>query len=90
MTRARRGVKTRLFRCPVVCANTCRTRWEAAEGRTSPTYFIRLPCEPGAELSIETVLVTHSSIGKKPSRNQNASSAARFATLASTAPSQIA
>jgi hypothetical protein len=44
-------------------------------------YLIRMACESGAELSIETMLVTDMSIGKKPSRNQNANSAARFAIL---------
>src|ERR1700728_4609300 len=43
---------------PAVCARTCRTKSEAVEGRTSPTYFISMPCEFGAELSIETILIT--------------------------------
>ena len=49
-----------------------------------------MPCEPGAEPIIETMLVTDKSMGKKPRRNQNASSAARFVTLVSTDPRQIA
>src|SRR5579864_8540553 len=53
-----------------VCASTCRTRLEAADGRTSATYFIRMACESEAELSVETMLTTDRSIGKKPSRNQ--------------------
>jgi hypothetical protein len=52
-------------------------------------YFIRVACEPGAELSIETMLVTDRSMGKKPRRNQKASSAARFTTLLLTVPRQI-
>jgi hypothetical protein len=52
-------------------------------------YFIMVPCEPGAEPSIETMLVTDKSMGKKPRRNQKASSAARFTTLLLTAPRQI-
>src|SRR5579862_581978 len=39
-----------------VCASTCRTRLEAADGRTSPTYFMRMACESEAELSLETML----------------------------------
>src|SRR5579863_566790 len=62
---------------PVVCASTWPTSLEAPEGRTPPTYFISVPCEPGAEPIIETMLVTDKSMGKKPMRNQKASSAAR-------------
>jgi hypothetical protein len=50
------------------------------EGRSSPMYFIRVPCELGPELVIETMLVTDKSMGKKPKRNQKANSAARFTT----------
>src|SRR6185312_9177120 len=71
---------------PVVCASTCPTSSEAVGGRTSATYFIKVPCEPGAEPIIDTMLVTHRSIGKNPRRNQKASSAARFPTLARLAP----
>jgi hypothetical protein len=74
---------------PAVCANTCRMRLVALDGISSPTYFIRVPCEPGAELIIETMLVTDKSIGKKPKRNQKASSAARFTTLLFTVPRQV-
>jgi hypothetical protein len=77
------------FPLPVVDASTCRTRLEAADGRTAPMYPIRVACESGAELSIETMPVTDMSIGKKPSRNQNASSAARFAILALLASRQV-
>jgi hypothetical protein len=51
-------------------------------------YLIKVPCEPDAGPIIETILVTDRSMGKKPSRNQNASSAERFATLASAAPAR--
>ena len=72
---------------PVVSASTCRTSLEAADGRTSATYFIRAPCE--SEPIIETMLVTDKSMGKKPRRNQKASSAARFVTLALAAPRRV-
>src|ERR1700684_670345 len=74
---------------PVVCARTCRTSVEAVEGRTSLTYFITMPCERGAEPNIEAMLVTAKSMGKKPSRNQKASSAARLTTSFLAAPRQI-
>src|ERR1017187_7679970 len=41
-----------------VCASTSRTRLEAVDGRTSPTYFIRMVCESEAELRVETMLTT--------------------------------
>ena len=75
---------------PVVCCSTCRTSLEAAEGRTSPTCFIRMPCEPGAEPIIAAMPVTDTSMGKKPSRNQKANSAARFMIFALTAPRHVA
>src|ERR1700677_1778913 len=78
--------ESQILPLPVVCASTCCTSLEAVEGRTSPTYFIKVPCEPGAEPIIETMLVTHKSMGKKPRRNQKANSAARLVTLARAAP----
>src|SRR5487761_50471 len=74
---------------PVVCARTCRTSVEAVEGRTVPTYFITMPSERGAEPIIEAMLITDKSMGKKPSRNQKASSAARLTTSFLAAPRQI-
>src|SRR5487761_119801 len=73
---------------PVVCARTCRTSVEAVEGRTSPTYFITMPCERGAAPIIEAMLITDKSMGKKPSRNQKASSAERLMTSFLAAPCQ--
>ena len=65
--------ESQILPLPVVCARTCRTSLEAVEGssssRTSPTYFIKVPCEPGAGPIIETTLVANKSVGKNPRRN---------------------